>query len=144
MADEGCDVYWGSHGCHLERGHEGMCECDCCDCPEGAHPHPEPNVLCVAKAPYYGPNTRFYGDDVETRGLPGHDVPPEPRDCGRCGRQVSEAPDPCLGVLPGVWSACCGHGDREGAYIAFANGVTIRGFDEIDGIAVGGDGNGDG
>jgi hypothetical protein len=55
-----CDVYWGSHGCTHDRGHEGACECDCCDCPEGHHDDitaPEelgyPGVVCVAKPPYY-------------------------------------------------------------------------------------------
>ncbi len=70
---EGCRVYWGSHGCDLERGHEGDCECLCCDCPPGHHPWidwPSEHVLCVAKAPYYGAETRFYGEDVRERGLP--------------------------------------------------------------------------
>jgi hypothetical protein len=62
-----CQVYWGSHGCSLQRGHEQPCECDCCDCPEGAPCEP----YCVAKAPYYGTaETRFYGEDAITRGLP--------------------------------------------------------------------------
>lgn len=129
-----CRVYWGSHGCHLQRGHEGHCECDCCDCPEGTHPNPDPNVLCVAKFPYYGPETRFYGEDVASRGLPDRDVPIE-RHCGQCGVHWQEPldnanePDPCLGLLPGVWSACCGHGEGNG-YIAFTNGPTIR-FDRL-------------
>ena len=38
------------------------------------------------------------------------------------------AHDDCLGTLPGVKFACCGHGDREFSYIVFENGVTIRGF----------------
>jgi hypothetical protein len=69
---ESCDVYWGSHGCHQPRGHQGDCECDCCECGEHhPHPHwPDTSLLCVARAPYYGPDTRFYGDDVKARGLP--------------------------------------------------------------------------
>jgi hypothetical protein len=77
MIDEGCRVYWGSHGCKFDRGHDGLCECDCCDCPEGHHDGvtaPEelgyPGVHFVAKPPYYGPETNFYGEDVEARGLP--------------------------------------------------------------------------
>ena len=116
-----CRVYWGSHGCHLEREHDGDCECDCCDC--------DPHVAgtgCVGKAPYYGPDTRFYGEDFEARGLPGHDVPYEPVPCAKCGLGVVLGePDPCLGELPGVWGACCGHGKRDG-YIAFKGGTTIR------------------
>lgn len=69
MAD--CRVYWGSHGCNLERGHEGTHVCACCDCPEDHHDGitaPElvddEGVVCVAQAPYYGPGTVFYGEDV--------------------------------------------------------------------------------
>ena len=64
-----CRVYWGSHGCSMERGHEGDCDCGCCDCGE-RHPDAGDGVLCVARAPYYGPGTRFYGEDVQARGLP--------------------------------------------------------------------------
>lgn len=58
------DVFWGSHGCHLDTIHTpGLgCECDCCRCPEG-----EPcKQSCVAKWPFYGNTTRFYGYDAET------------------------------------------------------------------------------
>lgn len=64
-----CRVYWGSHGCDLERGHPGgpdSHDCDCCECAS----HPDPDSGCVARAPYYGPETRFYGDDAEALGLP--------------------------------------------------------------------------
>ena len=37
----------------------------------------------------------------------------------------SVGPDPCLGMLPGVTSACCGHGEEAG-YISFECGFTIR------------------
>lgn len=36
-------------------------------------------------------------------------------------------PDPCLGYLPGVRNACCGHGVSGAAYIQFDNGIIIRG-----------------
>lgn len=48
--------------------------------------------------------------------------------CKQCRRELSlrgETPDPCLGMLPGVKYACCGHGDE--GYISFDNGVIIRG-----------------
>jgi hypothetical protein len=55
------------------------------------------------------------------------------RPCGHCGRQVTpEGHDPCLGTLPGVRNACCGHGVRDRAYIQFHNGVVVRGFDVIE------------
>ena len=49
--------------------------------------------------------------------------------CDVCGRELIDgAPDPCLGELPGVRAACCGHGDRERAYMMFDNGVILDGF----------------
>ena len=70
----GCRVYWGSHGCDHPRGHppEVPHDCGCCECGEH-HPYPDwpdENVLCVAKPPYYGPDTKFYGEDAEALGLP--------------------------------------------------------------------------
>ena len=51
-----------------------------------------------------------------------------PRPCKRCGNlPTPEGHDHCLGKLPGVKNACCGHGYEEG-YISFENGITIRGF----------------
>ena len=73
-ADRGnCRVYWGSHGCDFKRGHEGSCACDCCECPDHPHHPEEDEWTCVAKPPYYGPETRFYGEDAEARGLPTYD-----------------------------------------------------------------------
>ena len=60
-----CRVYWGSHGCRLDFGHDGHHECGhgddyvCCECVN----HPDLDSGCVAKFPYYGPATRFYGED---------------------------------------------------------------------------------
>ena len=39
---------------------------------------------------------------------------------------VADYVDPCLGYLPGVRYACCGHGEEHG-YIFFDNGVVVRG-----------------
>ncbi len=52
--------------------------------------------------------------------------------CTGCGlERMLGAPDPCIGYLPGVRYACCGHG-RGDSYIYFENGVTITGaFAEI-------------
>lgn len=54
-----CRVYWGSHGCRLERGHDGPHLCTCADDPPG------PGVKNVGAPPYYGPDTHFYGEDSE-------------------------------------------------------------------------------
>lgn len=71
MAD--CRVYWGSHGCMHERGHSEPHRCDCCDCPEWHHDgivapvladDDGSGVICVARPPYYGPDTTFYGEDA--------------------------------------------------------------------------------
>lgn len=55
---EGCRVYWGSHGCERPRGHDGPHWCDCCDCDD------HPGEGCVGGPPYFGSDTRFYGDDA--------------------------------------------------------------------------------
>lgn len=41
-----CRVYWGTHGCCRNRGHDGPHLCDC------------------GTPPYHGRWTRFYGEDV--------------------------------------------------------------------------------
>jgi len=51
------------------------------------------------------------------------------RPCGFCGKSSqSSEPDPCLGMLPGVLNACCGHGNPSEAYVCFENGVRLAGF----------------
>jgi len=46
--------------------------------------------------------------------------------CKKCDKvRDGKSPDPCLGYLPGVSYACCGHGEQ--GYIKFENGITIRG-----------------
>lgn len=54
------------------------------------------------------------------------------RPCGYCGlygNSNNGDVDPCLGFLPGVTNACCGHGDPEESYICFQGGLVIRGFE---------------
>ena len=66
---ERCHVFWGSHACDRPRGHEGPHLCLACWEPgeEG----------WVGAPPYYGPETRFFGEDVKhyelsmTPGAPG-------------------------------------------------------------------------
>ncbi len=56
------------------------------------------------------------------------------RPCVRCGKTFEGSnvgdTDPCLGDLPGIDNACCGHGVPELAYIRFTNGVVLKGFTE--------------
>ena len=55
-------------------------------------------------------------------------LPANVEKCPRCGRMNKmNTPDGCIGLLPGVVSACCGHGVEEG-YIIFENGVELRGI----------------
>lgn len=44
-----------------------------------------------------------------------------------CCGNLSDGPDYCLGSLPLVRAACCGHGHPEDAYFIFHNGVEVRG-----------------
>lgn len=51
------------------------------------------------------------------------------RKCGYCQKENRpDDIDPCLGELPGVTNACCGHGVKAESYIQFNNGVRISGF----------------
>ncbi len=70
----------------------------------------------------------LYEDTEEKSGFDGVIRP-----CLKCGKifngsNIGKA-DPCLGELPGVDNACCGHGIREDSYIRFKNGVIIKGFE---------------
>lgn len=50
------------------------------------------------------------------------------RPCGHCGQHSSpEGHDACLGTLPCVANACCGHGHDDEAYVQFWDGSTARG-----------------
>lgn len=52
----------------------------------------------------------------------GNDIRP----CPHCGkRPTKQGEDGCLGHLPGVVQACCGHGIEDG-YITFENGIEIE------------------
>ena len=67
----------------------------------------------------------LYADNYEP--LPSHGGKTRP--CVKCGKLFSlEEGDPCLGILPGVNNACCGHGVRSESYIRFTNGVVLKEF----------------
>lgn len=54
----------------------------------------------------------------------------EQRPCGHCGLyNTPEGHDGCLGTLPGVMNACCGHGQTKDAYVQFMDGFSIHGDD---------------
>jgi len=56
------------------------------------------------------------------------------RPCGHCDlHDTTEGHDGCLGTLPGVMNACCGHGDKhEGAYVQFLDETCIRNDDALE------------
>lgn len=50
------------------------------------------------------------------------------RPCGHCGKgNTIEGHDGCLGTLPGVMNACCGHGEERMAYVQFEEGKLESG-----------------
>ena len=53
--------------------------------------------------------------------------------CKECGlERTKEGHDGCLGTLPGLMNACCGHGKYgEGVYVQFLDGKSIHGEDAI-------------
>ncbi|MCF8009252.1 MAG: hypothetical protein K9K32_05755 [Halanaerobiales bacterium] len=54
------------------------------------------------------------------------------RPCANCGYYpTKEGHDYCLGTLPGVRNACCGHGDIEEAYVQFLDGFSIHGKNAV-------------
>lgn len=57
------------------------------------------------------------------------------RNCGHCGNKNSkEGHDGCLGTLPGVMNACCGHGIKNEAYLQFSPEKCLHGEDAINEI----------
>jgi len=49
--------------------------------------------------------------------------------CRKCGKlPTKEGHDACLGTLPNVMNACCGHGRDQWAYVQFWGGRIIQGL----------------
>ena len=52
------------------------------------------------------------------------------RPCGYCHEHPTpEGHDDCLGKLPGVMNACCGHGEAGDTYVQFPGGELIHGVE---------------
>ena len=52
--------------------------------------------------------------------------------CGHCGLEVTEhGNDGCIGTLPNVMNACCGHGNINDAYVQFSDKKIIKGNEAI-------------
>ena len=88
--------------------------------------------MMVARSFYRGWAIESEDGEYWTYTDTGEPVSPEhggkERPCGKCGRDALGGIDVCLGLLPGVSNACCGHGARGESYVQFENGVTLRGF----------------
>ena len=60
---------------------------------------------------------------------------PEPA-CGHCGESSTpEGHDGCLGTLPGVANACCGHGADDEAYVTLEDGRRLAAREALAWIA---------
>lgn len=54
------------------------------------------------------------------------------RTCGYCGSDhTDDGHDGCLGELPGIMNACCGHGRIDEAYLQYLDGSIISGKQAI-------------
>jgi len=59
----------------------------------------------------------------------------EQRPCGKCGlHNTPEGHDACLGTLPGVKNACCGHGNVGAAFIQYSDDRYVQGQDALEQI----------
>lgn len=52
--------------------------------------------------------------------------------CGHCNEHnTPEGHDPCLGTIPNVTNACCGHGEELEAYAILSNGRRVAGAEAV-------------
>lgn len=60
---------------------------------------------------YYPKQMRWVWQDT------GQPIERCPRPCSLCKRKITPGePDPCMGYVPGIKAACCGHGEIDFAY----------------------------
>lgn len=72
---------------------------------------------------YYKDNQWYYLDDDKPTAETWKDKP-----CGQCNLpNRSDEHDACLGELPNVINACCGHGNVDEAYIVYEDETIERG-----------------
>jgi hypothetical protein len=79
--------------------------------------------------PIFSKGGEWFYEDTETT------VIDNERPCGHCRKtNTKEGHDGCLGTLPDVMNACCGHGREEEAYVQFDLQNVIRGAEAIEAI----------
>jgi len=70
-----------------------------------------------------------YADTLEQTPQDGEGIE---RPCIACHRRAAiDGPDPCLGWIPEVTFACCGHGNVSQAYVVFDAGHCLRGPEAV-------------
>jgi hypothetical protein len=53
--------------------------------------------------------------------------------CGHCGiKRTPEGHDGCIGTLPNIMNACCGHGENKAAYVQFLGKERLEGKEALD------------
>lgn len=58
------------------------------------------------------------------------------RTCGYCGENdTKEGHDGCIGELPNIMNACCGHGTADEAYIQYLDGSCDTGCKALEEMA---------
>jgi hypothetical protein len=71
-------------------------------------------------------NKVIWNDEEKVWQYPSGQNTHRPKRCPKCDKLPDKnGHDKCLGTLPGVAFACCGHGVEDG-YIKFTNGVIVR------------------
>lgn len=74
---------------------------------------------------YFKNDSWFYSDTHEATA--GNERP-----CGHCGKfTTKDGHDGCLGELPNIMNACCGHGVESDAYVQYWLGNSIHGKDAL-------------
>jgi len=69
---------------------------------------------------YYSTDNKLVSDDKD-------------RKCGYCKMdQTAEGHDGCLGTLPNVMNACCGHGVPSECYVQLLNSKVISGKENVE------------
>lgn len=78
--------------------------------------------------PIYWDGEQYRYEDDNTPTVTGH----KERDCDKCRLpNRKDGHDACLGELPSVMNACCGHGDVDEAYIQYPDNTRIAGEEAI-------------
>ncbi len=82
----------------------------------------------TARSKWFGHEIEFVGGEFVFSDT-GEPTAGSDRACGHCyKRSTVEGHDACLGTLPGVKNACCGHGQVAEAYVQLVGGKHVQGL----------------